>query len=133
MPSGCVILGTSSADLSQIAAMPHVEPQSVRLKEARSLAQQGKYADAMKVYRDLYPNGPPAGDMALEFYETQAAIPELRRQAIDRLHELADAIFSRSAICHRSRTHSDLRSKNPRRRHRHAQPLRQLPRSAGRH
>jgi Flp pilus assembly protein TadD len=82
-------LGASSADLSQIEAMPHVQPPSVRLKQARSLAQQGKYADAMKVYRDLYPDGPPAGDMALEFYETQAAVPELRRQAVDRLRQLA--------------------------------------------
>ena len=82
-------LGASAADLGQIDAMPHVQPPSVRLKQARSLAQQGKYADAMKVYRDLYPNGPPAGDIALEFYETQAAVPELRRQAIDRLRELA--------------------------------------------
>jgi Flp pilus assembly protein TadD len=82
-------LGASAADLGQIEAMPHVQPPSVRLKQARSLAQQGKYADAMKVYRDLYPNGPPAGDMALEFYETQAAVPELRRQAIDRLRQLA--------------------------------------------
>ena len=82
-------LGNSSADLAQIEAMPHVEPESVRLKEARNLARQGSYADAMKVYRELFPNGPPDGDMALEFYETQAAIPELRRPSIDRLHELA--------------------------------------------
>ena len=82
-------LGNSSADLAQIEAMPHVEPESVRLKEARNLARQGSYADAMKVYRELFPNGPPDGEMALEFYETQAAIPELRRPAIDHLHELA--------------------------------------------
>jgi cellulose synthase operon protein C len=82
-------LGASSEDLGQIAAMPHVQPPAARLKEARSLAQQGKYVDAMKVYRDLYPDGPPAGDMALEFYETQAAVPELRRQAVDRLRQLS--------------------------------------------
>ena len=82
-------LGNSSTDLAQIEAMPHVQPQSVRLNDARRLAQQGKYVDAMKVYRGLFPDGPPAGEMALEFYETEAAIPELRRQATDRLHELA--------------------------------------------
>ncbi len=82
-------LGASSADLGQIEAMPHVQPPSVRLKQARSLAQQGKYVDAMKVYRELYPDGPPDGDMALEFYETQAAVPELKHQAVDRLRELA--------------------------------------------
>jgi len=82
-------LGNSSGDLAQIAAMPQVQPQSVRLIEARRLAQHGRYTDAMKIYHDLFPNGPPAGDMSLEFYETEAAIPEFRRQAIDELRELA--------------------------------------------
>jgi cellulose synthase operon protein C len=82
-------LGATSADLRQMEAMPHVEAPSVRLKQARSLAQQGNYAGSVKVYRDLYPDGPPAGDTALEFYETEAAVPELRRQAVDRLRQLA--------------------------------------------
>jgi cellulose synthase operon protein C len=82
-------LGKSSADLAQVESMPHVGTQSSRLNDARHLAQRGKYAEAMKVYRDLFPNGPPAGDMSLEFYETEAAIPESRRQATDELHKLA--------------------------------------------
>ena len=82
-------LGGRSAELAKIEAMPRVQPQSVRLAEARRLAQQGRSADAMKVYRDLYPHGPPAGEMALEFYETEAGLPELRREAIERLQELA--------------------------------------------
>ena len=82
-------LGNGSADLAQIEAMPHVGTQSVRLNDARRLAQRGKYAEAMKIYRDLFPNGPPAGDMSLEFYETEAAIPESRREATDELHKLA--------------------------------------------
>jgi predicted Zn-dependent protease len=82
-------LGNSSADLAQVEAMPHVGTQSARLNDARHLAQRGRYEEAMKVYRDLFPNGPPAGDMSLEFYETEAAIPESRRQATDELHKLA--------------------------------------------
>src|ERR1700678_2006222 len=82
-------LGNGSADLAQIEAMPHVGTQSARLNEARRLAQRGKYAEAMKIYRDLFPTGPPAGDMSLEFYETEAAIPESRREATDDLHKLA--------------------------------------------
>jgi cellulose synthase operon protein C len=82
-------LGNGSADLAQIEAMPHVGTQSARLNEARHLAQRGKYAEAMKIYRDLFPTGPPAGDMSLEFYETEAAIPESRREATDELHKLA--------------------------------------------
>jgi tetratricopeptide (TPR) repeat protein len=82
-------LGSSSADLAQIEAMPHVGTQSARLNEARRLAQRGKYAEAMKVYQNLFPNGPPAGDISLEFYETEAAIPESRREATDELRKLA--------------------------------------------
>jgi tetratricopeptide (TPR) repeat protein len=82
-------LGSSSADLAQIQAMPRVQPRSERLANARRLATQGKSADAMKVYRDLFPHGPPAGDMALEYYETEAAIPEERREATDHLRELS--------------------------------------------
>jgi cellulose synthase operon protein C len=82
-------LGGSSADLAQIEAMPHVQPPLVRLNDARRSAQRGDYADAMKIYRDLFPNGPPAGDMSLEFYETEAAIPESRRQATDELRKLS--------------------------------------------
>jgi cellulose synthase operon protein C len=82
-------LGSSSADLAQIQAMPRVQPQAERLANARRLATQGKSADAMKVYRDLFPHGPPAGDMALEYYETEAAIPEERREATDHLRELS--------------------------------------------
>src|SRR6202012_2390373 len=82
-------LGNGSADLAQIEAMPHVGTQSARLNEARRLAERGKYAEAMKIYRDLFPNGPPAGDMSLEFYETEAAIPESRREATDELRKLA--------------------------------------------
>ena len=82
-------LGSSSADLAQVEAMSHMGSQSTRLSDARRLAQRGKYAEAMKMYRELFPNGPPAGDMSLEFYETEAAIPEFRRQATDELHKLA--------------------------------------------
>jgi cellulose synthase operon protein C len=82
-------LGNSSADLARIESMPHVQPQAVRLNDARRLTQQGRYAEAMKIYRELFPQGPPAGDMALEFYETEAALPESRRQAIEELQKMA--------------------------------------------
>jgi cellulose synthase operon protein C len=82
-------LGTSTADVQQIESIPHVQPQAVRLDHARRLAEQGKYADAMAAYRDLFPNGPPAGEIAREFYETEAAIPASKGAAIEGLRKLA--------------------------------------------
>jgi len=82
-------LGTSAADVQQIESIPHVQPQSVRLEHARRLAQEGKYTDAMAAYRELFPNGPPAGEIAREFYETEAAIPASKGAAIEGLRKLA--------------------------------------------
>jgi cellulose synthase operon protein C len=82
------IEGTSS-DVSSIEAMPRVQPQSVRLNQASKLAQDGRYADAMKIYRDIYGNDPPAGNTALSYYDTEAAIPADRAHAIAGLRRLS--------------------------------------------
>jgi tetratricopeptide (TPR) repeat protein len=82
-------IGTSAADVQQIESIPRQQPQSVRLDHARGLAEQGRYADAVAAYRDLFPNGPPAGEIAREFYETEAAIPASKDDAIEGLRKLA--------------------------------------------
>ncbi len=82
-------LGATGADVQKIESIPHQQPQSVRLDQARRLAAQGKYTEAMTAYRDLFPNGPPAGEIAREFYETEAAIPASKGAAIEGLRNLA--------------------------------------------
>ena len=82
-------LGASAADVKEIESVPHEEAQSVRLDRARRLAQEGRYGDAVAAYRDLYPNGPPPGEVAREFYQTEAAIPASRRDAVEGLRRLA--------------------------------------------
>jgi cellulose synthase operon protein C len=81
--------GGDPSEISKVAAMPNVESQSVRLAEAGRLAQDGKYDDAMRIYRDLFGATPPAGDYALAYYDTEAAIPADRPHAIDGLRRLA--------------------------------------------
>lgn len=83
------MLGGNTADVSKIETMPNVQPQSVRLNQAAILAQQGKYADAMSIYRDIFGNEPPAGNIALAYYDTEAGLPESRQQAIDGLRKLS--------------------------------------------
>jgi cellulose synthase operon protein C len=68
--------------------MLHVQPQSVRLTEAERLAQEGQYAGAMRIYRDLFDDHPPAGDIARAYYDTEAALQDSRPQAIEGLRRL---------------------------------------------
>jgi cellulose synthase operon protein C len=82
-------LGISAADVQQIESIPHAQPQSVRLEHARRLAQEGRSAEAVAAYRELFPNGPPAGEIAREFYETEASIPASKGAAIEGLRKLA--------------------------------------------
>ncbi len=58
------------------------------LQQAGKLAQQGQYAEAMATYRKLYGDTPPAGDIALAYYETEAATEEGRPHAIAGLRNL---------------------------------------------
>jgi len=81
--------GGNPSAISQIQAMPHMAPQSDRLNEASRLAQSGQYAQAMKIYRDVFGNEPPAGNYALAYYDTEAAIPEDRAHAVEGLRKLS--------------------------------------------
>lgn len=58
------------------------------LAQAGKLAQQGQYAEAMASYRKLYGDTPPAGDIALAYYETEAATEDGRPRAISGLRNL---------------------------------------------
>lgn len=82
-------LGADEATIGQIESMSHEQSPAVRLQEAKRLAQDGKYAEAMQIYRDIYGSEPPAGDSALAYYDTEAAIPSDRQQAVEGLRNLA--------------------------------------------
>jgi tetratricopeptide (TPR) repeat protein len=58
------------------------------LAAAGKLAQQGQYAEAMALYRKLYGDQPPAGDIAMAYYETEAATEDGRAHAIAGLRNL---------------------------------------------
>ena len=62
---------------------------NVQLQQAGRLAQQGQYAQAMNVYRQLYGDQPPPGDQALAYYETEAATEDGRPHAIAGLRALS--------------------------------------------
>ena len=49
--------------------------QSDQLRQAGDLARQGKLDDAMGIYRQLYGDHPPDGDIALAYYQTLYGTP----------------------------------------------------------
>ncbi len=100
--------GGNPSAISQIQAMPHVAPQSDRLDEASRLAQSGQYAQAMKIYRDVFGNEPPAGNYALAYYDTEAAIPGDRAHAIEGLRKLSQQFPADSRYASHAGTHPDL-------------------------
>ena len=82
-------LGADAAAIGHIASMSDVQPPAVRLEEASRLAQSGKYTEAMRIYHDIYGDEPPAGNSALMYYDTEAAIPSERQHAVEGLRNLA--------------------------------------------
>ena len=82
-------LGGDTSDIAKIKTMPSVASQSIRLREAATFAQHGRYADAMRIYRDIYGDEPPPGNAALAYYDTEAGLPESLQQAIEGLRKLS--------------------------------------------
>ena len=80
--------GGNSADISKIEATSSFQSQADRIAEAGRLAQAGRYDEAMRIYRDIFSDKPPAGNNALVYYDTEAAIPAERPQAIAGLRGL---------------------------------------------
>ncbi len=82
-------LGADARTIAGIESMSHLQSPAARLQRAKRLVRDGKYAEALQIYRDLYGSEPPAGETALAYYDTEAAIPSDREHAIDGLRNLA--------------------------------------------
>jgi cellulose synthase operon protein C len=74
--------------IAAIESMVSSKVQNARLVQAEALAATHDYSGAMQAYRQLYGEHPP-DDVALEYYETEAATDSGRSQAIAGLRALA--------------------------------------------
>lgn len=81
--------GGNAAEIAKIQGMPSVQPQADRIRQAGELAQQRRYDEAMQIYRSVFGDNPPAGNYALAYYDTEAAIPADRPHAIAGLRRLS--------------------------------------------
>ena len=76
-------------NIAKIAALTSTRIQSDRLREAGELARQGKTEAAMNIYRELYGDHPPDGDIALAYYQTLYGTPLGKETAVAAMRALA--------------------------------------------
>ncbi|MGO9337532.1 MAG: cellulose synthase subunit BcsC-related outer membrane protein [Terracidiphilus sp.] len=60
----------NSPDIAKIEGLASTSAESASLRHAGELARQGKADDAMRIYKQLYGDHPPDGDISLAYYQT---------------------------------------------------------------
>ena len=76
-------------NIGKIQALASTRAESDQLRRAGELARQGKVDDAMGIYRKLYGENPPDGDIALAYYQTLYGTATGKIQAIAGMRALA--------------------------------------------
>jgi tetratricopeptide (TPR) repeat protein len=76
-------------NIAKIQALASTRAQSDRLRQAGNLARQGHNEEAMKIYRELYGDRPPDGDIALAYYQTMYGTNGGKDAAIAAMRALA--------------------------------------------
>jgi tetratricopeptide (TPR) repeat protein len=76
-------------NIGRISSMSSTRAQSDRLRQAGDLAGKGRSEDAMRIYRELYGDHPPDGDIALAYYQTLYGTANGKDTAIAAMRALA--------------------------------------------
>jgi len=76
-------------NIAKIQGLASTRAESAQLRRAGELARQGKTADAMSIYKQLYGNRPPDGDIALAYYQALYGTPHGKQEAITAMRALA--------------------------------------------
>lgn len=77
------------ANIDKIQALASTHAQSAQLSQAGELARAGRPDEAMRVYRQIYGNRPPDGEIALGYYQTLYATASGRAEAVAGMRGLA--------------------------------------------
>jgi tetratricopeptide (TPR) repeat protein len=81
-------LNPNNPEIAKIEALVSNKAQNARLQQAAELAKNGHNEAALKIYRELF-DGHPPDNWALAYYDTEAAVPATREDAIAGLRSLA--------------------------------------------
>ena len=77
-------------NIARIESMSSTKTQSDQLRHAGELARQGKADDAMRIYRQLYGDRPPEGEIAVAYFQTLFGTATGKGAAIAGMRSLAD-------------------------------------------
>jgi tetratricopeptide (TPR) repeat protein len=77
-------------NIARIQAMPVSSGSNEELRKAGDLAKQGNNEEAMRIYRQLYGDHPPDGDIALAYYQTLYGAPNGKQEAIAGMRGVAE-------------------------------------------
>ena len=81
-------LNPNSPEIPKIEALVSNKAQNARLQQAAELAKNGHNEAALRIYKEVF-DGHPPDNWALAYYDTEAAIPASRDDAIAGLRSLA--------------------------------------------
>lgn len=76
-------------NIGKIQALASTRVQSDQLRQAGEMARAGKVEEAMRIYRQLYGDHPPDGDIALAYYQTLYGTANGKAEAIAAMRALA--------------------------------------------
>ena len=76
-------------NIAKIEALASTRAESDQLRHAGELARQGKLDDAMRIYKQLYGDHPPDGDIALAYYQTMYGAAGGKQTAVAAMRALA--------------------------------------------
>jgi cellulose synthase operon protein C len=79
----------NNPDIAKIEGLAGTRAESAQLSQAGDLARQGKTEDAMRLYRQLYGDHPPDGDIALAYYQTLYGTANGKPEAIAGMRALS--------------------------------------------
>jgi tetratricopeptide (TPR) repeat protein len=77
-------------NIAKIEAMSVTSGSVDELGQASALAKQGRNDEAMRIYRQLYADHPPDGDIALAYYQTLYGTASGKQEAIAGMRGLAE-------------------------------------------
>jgi tetratricopeptide (TPR) repeat protein len=76
-------------NIAKIEALASTRTENDQLRQAGELARQGNADEAMRIYRQLYGDRPPDGDIALAYYQTLYGTANGKQEAIAAMRALA--------------------------------------------
>ena len=78
-------------NISKIGNLSSTAAEIDQLRQAGELARQGRNDDAMRIYRQLYGDQPPNGDIALAYYQTLYGTASGKAAAVAGMRALVDS------------------------------------------